>query len=422
MLATEGMGFLMQAGRYDRRSNFPMVRTGPDGRFTHHPKVDKYLLVAASDGGYADATQDEFAKSSKLVLKPWGKIEGVVWIGARPGADEEVAYHADISLRGGQYYNLGYGNGTRTDARGRFAFDRVAPGRGTVGRVLNQNTVWGWLEPVVVEPGRTARVRVGGRGRAVIGRLVLDGEPGTPIDWTRNPPVVIEDAGRRSQFSSDLDKDGRFRIEDVPPGKYRLEVGTFVHRARGVGTPVGWAHSDFDVPEAPAGRSDQPLDLGAIAAYLTPNVGDKAPGFDVERIDGEGKGDRLRLGDERGKVVLIDFWATWCAPCVAELPALKDIQETFGGDPRFRLISLSCDETAEPVLRAIKEKGLGWAHGLGGRFGSGVTARYDVRGIPATFLIGPDGRILAKDLRGAALKEAVARALKADDESKGRPK
>src|SRR5262249_51608893 len=168
VLATKELGYLMRAGRFDRMSTFPTVRTGPDGRFALHPTVDKYLLVAAGDAGYADASQDGFGRSGKLVLKPWGKIEGVVWIGARPGADEEVVYQPDLSPRGGRHYGLDYGYRTRTDARGRFAFDRVVPGRGTAGRSLNQNTVWAWLEPVEVEPGRTARVPGGGPGRALI--------------------------------------------------------------------------------------------------------------------------------------------------------------------------------------------------------------------------------------------------------------
>ncbi len=417
VLATTELGALMTVGRFDRRSNFATVRTGPDGRFTLHPTVDKYLLVAAGDAGYADASQDEFARSGKLVLKPWGKIEGVVWIGDRPGADQEVLYQRDITQRGGRHYGLDYGYRTRTDARGRFAFDRVAPSRGRALRVLNDNTAWGWQEPVEVESGRTTRVRVGGRGRVVIGRLVLDGEPETPFDWTGNPPVVIHGRIDQPQFMSNLDKDGRFRVEDVPPGKYRFRVGSPDLPARGVESRIGWSERDLDVPEGPAG---QPLDLGAIEAHITVSVGDAAPDFDVERIAGTGKGDRVRLGDERGKVVLIDFWATWCGPCVAELPTIKDIEKSFGGDPRFRLISLSSDQTAEPALRVIREKGLNWTHGLVDRFGSGVMARYDVRAIPSTFLIGPDGRILAKDLRGADLKAAVAKALESD--GKGRPK
>src|SRR5262249_26216883 len=140
MLATQTLGFLMQAGRYDRRSNVPMVRTGPDGRFALQSTADNYLLVAAGDDGYADASQDEFARSGRLVLKPWGKIDGVVWVGDQPGVDQEIVYNNDISPRGGLHYGLDYGYRTRTDARGRFAFDRVVPGRGTAARVLNNNT------------------------------------------------------------------------------------------------------------------------------------------------------------------------------------------------------------------------------------------------------------------------------------------
>ena len=169
------------------------------------------------------------------------------------------------------------------------------------------------------------------------------------------------------------------------------------------------------VPEAPAGRPDDPLDLGTITAELfeTLKVGDRAPDFTVPRIAGKGRGDQLRLSDYQGKLVLLDYWATWCGPCLAEMPAIKDIQKTFGGDTRFQLIGLSCDETAEVAERYIKENGLIWTHGFAGNLLAGVNASkvYKVRAIPATFLIGPDGRILAKNLRGAELKEAVRKAL-----------
>ncbi len=148
-------------------------------------------------------------------------------------------------------------------------------------------------------------------------------------------------------------------------------------------------------------------------------VGDLAPDFDVERLAGKGHGDRLRSADLRGQLVLLDFWATWCGPCVVELPTIKDIHKTYGDHPRFRIISLSLDETAEPAIRMIREKGLVWSHGLSGKFGTEATASFDVQTIPATYLIGPDGRILAKDLRGAELKAAVGRALASIDKNPG---
>lgn len=93
------------------------------------------------------------------------------------------------------------------------------------------------------------------------------------------------------------------------------------------------------------------------------------------------------------------------------MPAIKDIQRTFGNDPRFALISLSGDKVDEDAKQFIRENGLIWTHGFVGDLSQGVALSYKIRTIPATILIGPDGRILAKNLRGAALKEAIHMAL-----------
>ena len=119
---------------------------------------------------------------------------------------------------------------------------------------------------------------------------------------------------------------------------------------------------------------------------------------------------------------MLDFWATWCQPCLAEIPAMKDIQATFGGDPRFLLVGVSCDEAAQAPAKYTKANALTWTQVFGGPVPWSVRAvprriprtwarRTSIRGIPATFLIGPNGRILARDLRGPALKEAVGKAL-----------
>jgi len=186
-------------------------------------------------------------------------------------------------------------------------------------------------------------------------------------------------------------------------------------QVRGPEAIIGLARRTVTVPEAPAGQPDAPLDLGTTTVELfeTLKVGERAPEFTIPRIVGKGRGDHLRLSDYQGKLVLLDYWATWCGPCIAEMPAIKDIQKTFGSDARFQLIGMSCYETAEVAERYIKENGLIWTHGFAGNLIAGVNASkaYKVRAIPATFLIGPDGRVLAKDLGGAELKEAVRKAL-----------
>jgi len=93
---------------------------------------------------------------------------------------------------------------------------------------------------------------------------------------------------------------------------------------------------------------------------------------------------------------LLDFWATWCQPCLAEMPSVKDIQQTFGADPRFVLAGLSCDDGIERPAEYVKANALTWTQAFAGRMLEGVAAEmYLIRAIPATFLIGPNGRVLA---------------------------
>ena len=430
VLDTRTMGFLMQPGRYDRDANISRDTTGPEGQFAFIPPGNPFLLIAMGDAGYSDASSEEFAKCGKLVLRPWGKIEGEVRIGRQPAPDQQVEFQPAPFERGGRSYVFVNGYTTLTDQRGRFTFDRVVPGPGIARRYVTNTAAplalpaWGWQEPVDVKPNQTVRVQIGGKGRPVLGRVVIDGNPEVPVDWTKNQPVVIqlpvderEDPLGGRRFSSHIDKDGRFRVEDVPPGNYVLEVTIDAASYPPVvgAAADGQAKMPVTVPAAPAGRPDDPLDLGTITAELfdTLKIGDRAPEFAVPRIGGKGRGDQLRLSDYRGKLVLLDFWATWCGPHFLQIPALKDVQKNFGSDTRFQLIGLSCDETAEVAEWHVKQNGLIWTQGFAGNLLARGTAgkAYKLRSIPATFLIGPDGRILAKNPRGAELKEAVRRVL-----------
>ncbi len=197
VIETREMGYLMEAGQLDRKANVPTVTAGPDGRIAFTPPPEEFVLIAVSDAGYARAFPDEFARSGKLVLEAWGKIEGEVRIGRQPAPNQQVEFQPGLFQRGGRTYVFTYGYTTLTDQQGRFAFDRVVPGRGTVSRSVTNGAASlgfpasGWQEPVEVKPAQTARVRIGGKGRPVIGRVVVDGTPEPPVDWTKNQPVVI---------------------------------------------------------------------------------------------------------------------------------------------------------------------------------------------------------------------------------------
>ncbi|MCA1685981.1 MAG: carboxypeptidase regulatory-like domain-containing protein [Planctomycetia bacterium] len=309
-LATRGVYVSLRGAGFDRNYNFPVTKAGPDGRFAFPLPDDQYLLVAAGDVGFADAPGDEFLKTGKLVLRPWGKIEGRVMVGKRPGANLQVSFQPKQPERGGASFFLNYGGETQADGDGRFAFDKVVPGPGSVSRVVVTEFVGGsqshmpcWQEPVEVPTGGTATVTVGGRGRPVVGKVVVDGTPDTPIDWRQNNPAEIKLArGKLGQgprgwdrYAANLDRDGRFRIDDVPPGSYELTVPVNTPpdpRSCGAGTEIGRATLQLSVPE---GDVDVLVDVGNVEAKLLPTlkVGDLTPEFTAQRLGGG----RFKLSD-----------------------------------------------------------------------------------------------------------------------------
>ena len=129
-------------------------------------------------------------------------------------------------------------------------------------------------------------------------------------------------------------------------------------------------------------------------------IGKPAPDFEAIDL----KGQELSLKKFRGQVVLLDFWATWCIPCLAEVPHLKQVYDKYK-DQKFEIIGISLDQTQAVLASYIEEQNITWTQFLD----SGVVAKmYNVTGIPATFLIDGEGIVRKVELRGRALEEAVA--------------
>ena len=132
-------------------------------------------------------------------------------------------------------------------------------------------------------------------------------------------------------------------------------------------------------------------------------IGKPAPDF----VRTDLNGNPVSLAALRGRVVLLDFWATWCGPCIGELPHLKRVAQTFANKP-FTLISISLDDDVEAAKRMIKQKGMDWTHVLEGGWGENELPNlYGVLGIPQLFLIDQKGLIHARGLRGDEIDKAV---------------
>jgi peroxiredoxin len=140
------------------------------------------------------------------------------------------------------------------------------------------------------------------------------------------------------------------------------------------------------------------------------NIGGIAPEIDLPTPDGA----TLKLSSLRGKYVLVDFWASWCGPCIAEVPNVKAVYDKYH-DRGFEILGVSLDDKSDKWKAAIEKHALGWPHvsSLKG-WSCPVAAQYNVTGIPKTFLLDREGRIIGIDLRGSALGERVSALFEGD--------
>jgi thiol-disulfide isomerase/thioredoxin len=135
--------------------------------------------------------------------------------------------------------------------------------------------------------------------------------------------------------------------------------------------------------------------------------GTKFPDFAEKDLQGK----PLSVAKYKGKLVLVDFWATWCGPCVGELPSVIKAYNKHHADG-FEIIGISLDMDEQKLKSFLKTKEIPWAQYFDGKgWQNKLAAKYGIQSVPATFLLDGDGKIIGQDLRGEALEEVLAKAL-----------
>ncbi len=137
-------------------------------------------------------------------------------------------------------------------------------------------------------------------------------------------------------------------------------------------------------------------------------IGKSVPDFSATDFDGK----PISLRDYRGKVVLLDFWAVWCSPCIDEIPNIKKVYDTYK-NAGFEVIGISLDHHKYEVRDYIKANNIPWRQIVSGKgWDSPVSRQYNIRSIPAPLLIDREGRLISHNARGADLERLVAEAVR----------
>lgn len=128
--------------------------------------------------------------------------------------------------------------------------------------------------------------------------------------------------------------------------------------------------------------------------------------IDITLPDFEGNAVSLSDHVGEGKYVLLDFWASWCGPCMVEVPFLVEAYSKYNA-MGFEIFGVGLNDRAENLTQAINENEMNWIHVIGS-MNDQAPKDYAIKSIPANFLIGPDGAIIAKNLRGKELMTKLA--------------
>lgn len=156
---------------------------------------------------------------------------------------------------------------------------------------------------------------------------------------------------------------------------------------------------------AACGANDATVTPSTTLTPIGVEVGNTAPDFTLR----DTAGTTITLSSLRGRVVLIDFWGTWCTPCLASLPNLQGIWKAESAKP-FTIVSIAVSQNSADWIAFLRKNDLGWKEVLDPE--NRTAASYQVVGIPSTFLLDRNGTIVARNLSGSMLADSVAKLLR----------
>ncbi|MHC4529894.1 MAG: redoxin domain-containing protein, partial [Planctomycetota bacterium] len=408
---------------------------------------------------------EDFAAEPNIIVLPWGRVEGVLRIGTGFAANEQIRFY-QLYLPEPNLPSAWHEGWTVTDANGYFVLEKLPAGKVRIAHVIKfgqTSSGQGNSEVVNVRAGKTANISIGGNGRPVVGRLAVppdykqsinsaygrhtlslkQPEASTPEDfnemtedqrrsWRKNWEQSAEGKEfktslweNRRTYGVHIEHDGTFRVEDGLPGTYNLRVIVYERpsdKPGRMGELIAYLDHQLHVPDVNEANAHAPLDVGVLQIDIKKRlrVGDRAPQFQAETFDGE----KINLADYRGQLVLLNLWSTKYPSGTEELLETYEAFSAFSKGQRMVMIAIALGDDVEAARRFVNDNDLQCVSCFARSDAADIQLKdYDVTQIsetpgykrlsfPFSFVIGPEGKILARNPSIMQLQSTLEDALR----------
>ncbi len=419
------------------------TETDGQGLFEYPEAFSPIITQVSTEEGFFSSDVDPASPTTTLRLQPWGIIEGYCRKGLSPVA------HATMRFRREENYGYGFAetgfrgiHSTTTDETGAFRFEKVPPGFGRIQWLTHfgDRILISRKRMVNVAPGSVTHVDMGGKGWSLFGRIKAPKDYPQPFMFSGKTTVLLSSlsprrpvskcdllapsfrriawlqytekwTSDRENFSAEtvIGNDGTFKFDDIPPVACHLSIS--FQQGPCPDHPdlepfFGTANQNIAMVTPESDRNLGDLELTRVE-QIPLEAGSDWPGITASSTQGV-----FTPTPDDGKFILIHFWAPWHKGSVAELNVMKRIYEQFKDNTRFHMAGICIGSNLESLTQICTQYNLTWEQAaLNDWWGNDVIRDYGFQRLPSAFLISPGWKVLASDVHGEAVYEAVKKAL-----------